>query len=137
MLGPGLSLHHDGGAGQICATPPLCVSPKAFEGSFISFVMDLPDHGARGLTSEHILQLDFRAKSKAEIFARVNLRQGPNTRQITLNMTNARCAEFDLHYADMRPRAVDSAWVDLIFAQPQGPVEITELTLSRRRRLPF
>ncbi len=136
-LTPLISLHHDGGAGQVRAAPPLCVSCADFTGSFVSVVMDLPENGAKGLTSQHILQLDFEAEAAGETYARVNLRQGPNTRQITLDLTDARCAEFDLYYADMSARTVDSAWVDLIFSLPSNPIEITALTLSRRRRLPF
>jgi hypothetical protein len=111
-----------------------------FEGSFLSLVLDLPPEALRGLTRDHILRLDAQLtlERPLEVFARLNVRNGPNTEQIVRELPrheNHHRVEFDLAYSNLNEKRVESAWIDLIFESPQmNRVALRDLTLSRRRR---
>ena len=73
-----------------------------------------------------------------EIFARLNIRHGPNTEQIVrelpLHEENIR-VEFDLAYSNLNEKRVERAWIDIIFEGPQmNQVVLRDLTFSRRPR---
>jgi hypothetical protein len=111
-----------------------------FDGSFLSVVIDLPDDGVIGLKRTHLLRMDaiVEMETPLEIFARLNIRHGPNTEQIVrelpLNEENIR-VEFDLAYSNLNEKRVDRAWIDLIFEGPQmNQVILRDLTFSRRPR---
>ena len=55
-----------------------------FDGSFLSLVIDLPEGGVKGLKRTHLLRMDaiVEMEKPLEIFARLNMRHGPNTEQI-------------------------------------------------------
>jgi hypothetical protein len=73
-----------------------------------------------------------------EIFARLNIKNGPNTEQIVreLDMTQEQIiVEFDLAYSNLNERRVEAAWIDLIFEGPEmNQVVLRDLTFSRRPR---
>ena len=111
-----------------------------FDGSFLSLVVDLPDAGVNGLKRTHLLRMDaiVEMEKPLEIFARLNIRHGPNTEQIVrelpLNEENIR-VEFDLAYSNLNEKRVERAWIDLIFEGPQmNQVILRDLTFSRRPR---
>jgi len=55
-----------------------------FEGSFLSLALDLPESGREGLLRSHLLRFEAMVEAEAsiEIFARLNVRHGPNTEEI-------------------------------------------------------
>jgi len=111
-----------------------------FDGSFLSLALDLPAAGVRGLTMDHVVRLEMAVELERplEIFARLNLRHGPNTEQIVREIpkgVGGPIMEFDLGLARMNGRPVEAAWLDLIFEGPEmNQIVIRDLTMSRRPR---
>lgn len=111
-----------------------------FDGSFLSLVVDLPEDGVKGLKRSHLLRMDviIEMEKQIEIFARLNIRHGPNTeqlvRELPLHDENI-CVEFDLAYSNLNEKRVERAWIDLIFEGPQmNQIDLRDLTFSRRPR---
>lgn len=111
-----------------------------FDGSFLSLVIDLPPEAVRGLKRKHLVRMTSVAESERplEIFARLNVRHGPNTEQIVRELPlgkNDIMVEFDLAYTKLNEKRVEAAWVDLIFEGPQmNQVILRDVTFSRRPR---
>ncbi|SFS88491.1 hypothetical protein SAMN04488040_2258 [Sulfitobacter marinus] len=111
-----------------------------FDGSFLSLVLDLPEDFAVGLKRTHLLQMRtiVEMEKPIEIFARLNIRHGPNTEQIVrelpLHQPNV-MVEFDLGYSKMNEKRVEKAWIDLIFEGPEmNEIILRDMTFSRRPR---
>lgn len=114
-----------------------------FDGSFLSLAIDVPDDGVQGLTRNHLIRLEtiVEMEKPLEIFARLNVRHGPNTeqlvRELPLNEENV-MVEFDLGYTRLNEKRIENAWIDLIFEGPEmNQVILRDLTLSRRPRAEF
>lgn len=111
-----------------------------FDGSFLSLVVDLPHDAVDGLRKRHLLRLDMivELEKPLEIFARLNIKHGPNSEQIVREVPvadGASAVEFDLAYTEMNEKRVERAWLDLIFEGPEmNQIIIRDLTLSRRPR---
>lgn len=111
-----------------------------FDGSFLSLVVDLPDSARHGLTRAHILRVStiIEAEKPLEIFARLNIKNGPNTEQIVRELPldeEQVLVEFDLAYSRMNENRIEKIWLDLIFEAPEmNQVILRDLTFSRRRR---
>jgi hypothetical protein len=111
-----------------------------FDGSFLSLVVDLPDDGVNGLKRTHLIRMDMivELEKPIEIFARLNIKNGPNTEQIVreIDLTDDHTmVEFDLAYSHLNERRVEGAWIDLIFEGPEmNQVTLRDLTFSRRPR---
>jgi Family of unknown function (DUF6478) len=111
-----------------------------FDGSFLSLVLDLPDEAARGLKLRHLIRLDLivEVEKPLEIFARLNIKHGPNVEQIVRELPLAEeevMVEFDLAYSKMNEKRVEKLWVDLIFEGPEmNQIILRDLTFSRRPR---
>ncbi|WP_126974961.1 DUF6478 family protein [Frigidibacter oleivorans] len=111
-----------------------------FDGSFLSLAVDLPEAAVQGLKLRHVIRLDTVIEREAplEVFARLNIKHGPNTEQIVRELPPSggeTMAEFDLAYTRMNEKRVERAWVDLIFEGPQmNQVLLRDLTFSRRPR---
>ncbi|MDP2063528.1 MAG: DUF6478 family protein [Phaeovulum sp.] len=111
-----------------------------FDGSFLSLVLDLPSEAVQGLRRNHLIRLDclVEVEKPLEIFARLNIRSGPNTEQLVRELPLQQAdtwVEFDLAYTKMNEKRVDKAWIDLIFEGPEmNQIVIRDLTLSRRPR---
>jgi len=111
-----------------------------FDGSFLSLVIDLPEAAVQGLGLRHVIRMEavVDTEKPLEIFARLNIRHGPNTEQIVreLPLGAAEVAvEFDLAYTRMNERRVERAWVDLIFEGPQmNQIALRDVTFTRRPR---
>lgn len=112
----------------------------AFDGSFLSMVLDLPPDAARGLRLKHILRLDLNVALERPIgfVARLNIKHGPNVEQITRELRpedGIAVAEFDLAYSRMNEKRVEKLWIDLIFDGPaMNRITLRDTTVSRRPR---
>ena len=111
-----------------------------FDGSFLSLAVDMPNEALEGLRRTHLLRLDMIVESERpqEMFARLNIRHGPNTEQIVRELDmGARniSVEFDLYYTQFNENRGEGMWVDLIFEGPSmNQVTIRDLTIIRRPR---
>jgi len=120
-----LSLRQDmatGGQGD--ARFGLVLEVYRFDGSFVSFVHDLPVEAIAGLTLNHFIAVDIRAEREQplEVYARLNVQHGPNVeqmvRQVDFRGESGR-AEFDLAYSRINERRIEKAWLDLILEGPE------------------
>ncbi len=115
----------------------------AFDGSFLSLVLELPENAASGLQGNHILQLDTEVETEKplEMFARLNIKHGPNVEQIVREVPLGRelaVTEFDLAHAPLSDKRLEKLWIDIIFEGPQmNEIYMRDVTLSRRRRANF
>ena len=111
-----------------------------FDGSFLSLVIDLPPEAVQGLKRRHLLRMDtiVEMEKPLEIFARLNIKHGPNTEQIVRELPlheEEIMVEFDLAYTKLNEKRVEKAWLDLIFEGPEmNQVILRDLTFSRRPR---
>lgn len=111
-----------------------------FDGSFLSLVIDLPGEAVEGLRRKHLVRLEtgIETERPLEIFARLNLRHGPNTEQLVRALPAdpaGTAVEFDLAYSDLNEKRVERAWVDLIFERPRmNQITLHDMTFSRRPR---
>ncbi|MFB9151428.1 DUF6478 family protein [Roseovarius ramblicola] len=112
----------------------------AFDGSFLSLVIDLPQEAVEGLTKRHLIRLDtiVELEKPLDIFARLNIRHGPNTEQIVRELpltTQENTVEFDLAYSSINEKRIERGWIDLIFETPaMSQVTLRDVTFSRRPR---
>ncbi|WP_158965191.1 DUF6478 family protein [Chachezhania sediminis] len=111
-----------------------------FDGSFLSLVIDLPDAAAQGLTKAHLVRVNtiIEAEKPLEIFARLNVRHGPNTEQVVrelpLHEKDVR-VDFDLAYSRLNERRIEKVWLDLIFEAPEmNQVTLRDVTFARHMR---
>ncbi|MEX1234689.1 MAG: DUF6478 family protein [Roseovarius sp.] len=115
----------------------------AFDGSFLSVVLDLPYGAVDGLKKRHLLRVTtiVELEKPLEIFARLNIKHGPNTEQIVRELPldeDEIVVEFDLAYSGLNEKRIERAWVDLIFENPEmSQVTLRDLTFSRRPRAEF
>lgn len=111
-----------------------------FDGSFLSLVIDLPHDAVAGLKRRHLIRMDtiVQMEHPLEMFARLNIRHGPNTEQIVRELPAGEeqvSIEFDLAYTKLNEKRIERAWVDLIFEGPNmNQVVLRDLTFSRRPR---
>ncbi len=111
-----------------------------FRGTFLSLAIDLPPAAARNLSRTHLIRLNavIETETPLKIFARLNVRHGPNTeqtvRELPLDGSHTQ-VEFDLAYGKLNERRIEKLWLDLIFARPEmNRVVLRDLTLARYRR---
>ncbi len=111
-----------------------------FDGSFLSLVLDLPDEASRGLKLKHLIRMDVivEMEKPLEIFARLNIKHGPNVEQIVRELPLHEqdvMVEFDLAYSKMNEKRIQKLWVDLIFEGPEmNQIILRDVTFSRRPR---
>lgn len=111
-----------------------------FDGSFLSLVLELPKAACNGLQRRHLVRLSviIEAEKPLEIFARLNIKHGPNTEQIVLELPIQQddvVVEFDLGYSDLNEKRIERMWLDLIFEGPEmNQITIRDLTLCRYPR---
>ncbi|MEM9129349.1 MAG: DUF6478 family protein [Pseudomonadota bacterium] len=115
----------------------------AFDGSFLSLVLDLPQDAVNGLQQRHLIRMDtiVEMEKSLEIFARLNIKHGPNTEQFVRELPlheEEIVVEFDLAYSNLNEKRIERGWIDLIFENPQmSQVVLRDLTFSRRPRAEF
>lgn len=111
-----------------------------FDGSFLSMVLQAPPAAVEGLKKRHIIRLTMSASSERplEMSARLNLKHGPNTEQVSqeISLNNDEImVEFDLAFMRFNETRVEQIWLDLFFDSPSmNRVEIRDITLSRHPR---
>jgi len=113
--------------------------------SYASLVFGLPRAVLDGLGRGHVITLHtvIEPVPDVPVFARLNLRSGPNCPQIAkrLRLPAHRgpvLCEFDLHGIFPAVRGVDHIWCDLIFARPGAArVGIDDVSFARRPRARF
>lgn len=106
----------------------------------MSLVIDMPNGATDGLNRNHLLRMNciVEMEKPLEIFARLNIKHGPNTEQIVRELPLQEAdimVEFDLAYSNLNEKRVEKAWIDLIFEGPEmNQVVLRDLTFSRRPR---
>jgi hypothetical protein len=111
-----------------------------FDGSFLSLVLDLPPDAIEGLRLRHLVRVDaiVEMEKPLEIFARLNIRHGPNVEQIVRELPLAAeevMVEFDLSYTSVKEGRIEKMWVDLIFEGPEmNQIILRDVMVSRRPR---
>jgi len=111
-----------------------------FDGSYLSLVLNLPSEAVHGLKKKHLFRMDaiVEMEKPLEIFARLNIKHGPNTEQIVrelpLNQDEV-MVEFDLAYTKLNEKRAERIWIELIFEGPQmNQIILRDITFSRRPR---
>ena len=151
-LGEGLALFHDckvseltvrqvvNRAAEDIAAYAMRLDVFRFDGSFLSLAIDLPPEAIEGMTKRHLIGVTTRLgmERPLEIFARLNIRHGPNTEQLVREIApkaGEATVEFDLAYCALNEKRLEKAWLDLIFEGPEmNQVELRDLTMYRRPR---
>lgn len=112
-----------------------------FDGSFLSLALDLPDDMIGTLRRRHLIRVDLSVTTEKplEIFARLNVRHGPNTDQIVrefpMDQVADQIVEFDLAYSKINEKRIEKVWIDLILEGPQmNQITLHDITISRRPR---
>lgn len=152
MLGGEISMHHDCELSELSlrqlrntreadlAPYGLRMDVFKFDGSFLSLVIDMPSGATDGLKRVHLLRMNciVEMEKPLEIFARLNIKHGPNTEQIVRELPldhDDIMVEFDLAYSNLNEKRVEKAWIDLIFEGPEmNQVVLRDLTFTRRPR---
>lgn len=128
------------------ACHPLQIEILGCAGSFVSVAVDLPDDILDNLGPDRILRADMAidAERPMTLYARINLRQGPNTETMLRQLgdpvagRDTRRVDFDLACAGLDPRPIQRAWLDIILEQPRmNAVTLCDIVLSHRRRAAF
>jgi hypothetical protein len=111
-----------------------------FDGSYLSLAIDLPDTAVANLKLRHLIRMAVivEFESPLEIFARLNIKHGPNVEQVVRELPlNAQevLVEFDMAYTRMNEKRIERLWVDLIFEGPEmNQVILRDVTFTRRPR---
>jgi Family of unknown function (DUF6478) len=111
-----------------------------FDGTFLSLAIDLPEAAVAGIGQRHLIRIEAQIETERPVvvFARLNIRVGPNVEQILRQMPPAgpaQMAEFDLAYGRMDTKRIEKIWLDLIFEKPAlNQITLRDVTVSRRPR---
>ncbi|WP_128253206.1 DUF6478 family protein [Falsirhodobacter deserti] len=108
-----------------------------FRGGFLSLAIELPAEAVQGIRRKHLigLTLTMDAERPQRVFARLNLRHGPNTEQLLAEIGDDRTVEFDLAYTKLNEARAEKIWLDLIFEDPRmNRIVLRDLTMIRRPR---
>lgn len=112
----------------------------AFDGSFLSLVVEAPGGVMKGLSKKHIIRLETHLERERDIgvSCRLNLKNGPNTEQVNIDLprkSGKQVCEFDLAYVPFDESKAEKIWVDLFLdSPPMNQITLYDLTLSRHRR---
>lgn len=111
-----------------------------FSGSYLSLVIEVPKESCEGLRKRHLIRLAalITREKPTAIYARLNVKNGPNTEQVLLTMPDdapETMVEFDLAYSGLNERRAERMWIDLMIERPaMNKLTIRDLTLSRYPR---
>jgi len=114
-----------------------------FDGTFLSLVIELPKEAVHGLEKRHMIRLAIQAdvERPVEIFARLNIKSGPNVEQVLRELSvntgaeQAQSVEFDLAYSRINEKRVEQMWLDLIFEGAEmNRIALLDVALTRRPR---
>lgn len=118
----------------------LCLDVFHFEGSYLSLVIEIPQQSCEGLTKNHLLRLSavIDRERPTEIYARLNIKHGPNTEQVLLTLPDSghdSYVDFDLAYSQLNEERAERMWLDLMIAKPaMNKITIHDLTFCRHPR---
>jgi hypothetical protein len=135
-----IAVAQQGARGRGGAPSALTVEVFGFAGSYLSLALDLPGAAAEGLLRRHVVraELALALEEPLEVYARLNIRHGPNTEQIPRRVPVADApavAEFDLAYSRLNEKRVERLWLDLIFERPaMNRIALGDVVLSRHPR---
>lgn len=121
----------------------VCLDVRRFEGGFLSLAIDLPSAAVASLTRRHVFRMSAQLSvhSQTRIFARLNVRHGPNTEQIVQALSEEPgqlVAEFDMAVTQLNEARIERAWLDLIFEEPRpGRIIVGDVAMTRRPRAAF
>ncbi len=114
-----------------------------FGGTYLGLAIDLPPEACQGLSRRHLLRLDalLEMERPLAVFARLNVRHGPNTEALLRGLplgegaSEGTVVEFDLATTKLNERRVERMWLDLILERPaMNQVTVRDLTLARHPR---
>ncbi len=111
-----------------------------FDGSYLSLAIELPEDACHGLQMKHLVRCDpiIEYEKPLEIFARLNIKHGPNVEQIVRELPlheNSQMVEFDLGYSKLNEKRIEKVWLDLIFEGPDmNQVTVRDITFCRYPR---
>ncbi|MEM1388429.1 MAG: DUF6478 family protein [Pseudomonadota bacterium] len=112
-----------------------------FDGSFLSIVLELPYDASKDLERRHVIRLDttIDAERPLDVFARLNIKNGPNVEQIVRELpregNGETAVEFDLAYTKLNEKRIEKMWLDLIFEGAEmNQFLLRDVTLTRRPR---
>lgn len=111
-----------------------------FAGSYLSFVVNLPNEAATGLSKRHIFRIDAvtQRERPMTVYARLNIQHGPNKEEIASQLEgpdHACVAEFDLGFSDINEKRIEKLWCEFFFEAPaMKRIVFRDMTLSRRLR---
>lgn len=152
VIGPSVKVFHDCTRSEMTfrqirntrdddlAAYGLQLDTLGFDGSFLSVAIDLTDDARDGLRKRDILQLHMLAEAErpTTLFARLNIKCGPNTGQVVQELKVTKgdvTADFDLAYADFTESRIDGLWFDLIVDTPaMNRIRWLDLTVCRYPR---
>lgn len=111
-----------------------------FNGSFLSFSIDLPPEASDRLNQQHLFRVatQIEVEHDVGVTARLNIENGPNTesviRVLDLSVENS-TVDFDLEHLPLNAGRVGKIWVDVILEKPRmNKIVIRDLTLCRHHR---
>lgn len=134
-----LSQHRNFGGDNLAAYG-LGLEVYHFDGSFLSLVIDLPEGACTGLQKRHVVQLSAVIDSELpiNIYARLNIKNGPNTEQQLLTLPADQqevSVAFDLAYTQLNEARTEKIWIDLLFENPNmNKITIRDLNICRYPR---
>ena len=111
-----------------------------FAGSFLSLAISLPPAACEGLQKQHLIQLGLVTDREHPIkmFARLNVKSGPNTENVLLTIPadeTETTLDFDLAYSKINERRSERMWIDLMFENPgMNKIVLRDLTICRYPR---
>lgn len=111
-----------------------------FDGSFLSLALELPKQACQGMQRRHLVRLNaiIEVEKPLEIFARLNIKHGPNTAQVVVELPLGEKeveVEFDLAYSDLNEKRIEKMWLDLIFEGAEmNQIILRDLTFCRYPR---
>ena len=146
MLGPHVTVHHDGDGAQLSIGQAddygkgVGFDVGDFPCDFFSLAFELPLEGVLALGHQDLLRLVLRTQANEpfQAFARLNLNHGPNTEQVVRMIdigAGESFAEFDVFYTEFEQKRAAGAWIDLIIKDPaHRRVALEEVIILRRAR---
>jgi hypothetical protein len=111
-----------------------------FEGSYLSLVIEIPRASCEGLKKRHLVRLaaTIERERPTKIYARLNVKHGPNTEQILLTLPDdaeETMVEFDLAYSQLNEQRAERMWLDLMIEDPaMNKITFRDLNFSRYPR---
>ena len=110
-----------------------------FDGSYLSLVVEVPAASCEGLKKKHLVRLAavIERDRPTKIYARLNVKHGPNTEQILLTLPDEEEAmvEFDLAYSQLNEARAERMWIDLMIEDPaMNKITFRDFNLSRYPR---